>query len=64
MDLSRTRLERLIDEHIFSERDRRILKRKWFDKIAFEPLAEEFELSVRWVKKIVYSSEKILIKYI
>ena len=64
MDLSIPRLEKLIDEHIFSERDRRILKRRWFDGIAFEPLAEEFELSVRRVKDIVYSSEKILIKYI
>ena len=64
MDLSRDRLDRLIEQHIFNERDRRILRRRWFDGIAFEPLAEEFELSVRWVKNIVYSSEKILIKYI
>ena len=64
MDLSRDRLDLLIEQHIFNERDRRILRRRWFDKIAVEPLAEEFELSVRWVKNIVYSSEKILIKYI
>ena len=64
MDLSRDRLDHLIEQHIFNERDRRILKRRWFDGIAFEPLAEEFDISVRWVKHIVYSSEKLLIKYI
>ena len=64
MNLSRDRLDRLIEQHIFNERDRMILRRRWFDKIKFEPLAEEFELSVRWVKNIVYSSEKLLIKYI
>lgn len=64
MDLSRDRLERLIDQYIHKDRDRNILKRRWFDGITFEPLAEEFELSVRRVKDIVYSSEKILTKYI
>jgi hypothetical protein len=64
MDLSRDRLDLLIEQHIFNERDRRVLRRRWFDKIKFEDLAEEFELSVRWVKNIVYSSEKILTKYI
>ena len=64
MNLSRDRLDHLIEQHIYNERDRRILRRRWFDGIAFEPLAEEFDISVRWVKNIVYSSEKLLIKYI
>ena len=49
-----------IDEWIKSERDRKILKRRLIDGICFEPLAEEFELSVRQVKNIVYKSENIL----
>lgn len=64
MDLSRDRLDLLIEQHIFNERDRRVLRRRWFDKIKFEDLAEEFELSVRRTKSIVYAAEKILIKYI
>ena len=64
MDLSRDRLDRLIEQHIFNERDRRILRRRWFDKIKFEDLSEEFQLSTRRTKSIVYAAEKILIKYI
>lgn len=53
----------LIDEYIHSERDRAILKRRLIDGIFFEPLAEEFELSVRRVKDIVYKGqEKIFTK--
>ena len=43
-----------IDEHIHSERDRELLKRRLIDGVRFEPLAEEFSLSVRQVKYIVY----------
>ena len=64
MDLSRTRLERLIDEHIFSERDRNILKRKWFDRITYEALAEEFGMSPRHMPRIVERCELIVINYI
>ena len=54
----------LIGEWIKSERDRAILKRRIIDGICFEPLAEEFDLSVRQVKNIVYRSEQILYKHI
>lgn len=64
MDLSRTRLERLIDEHIFSERDRNILKRKWFDHITYEALAEEFGMSPRHMPRIVERCELIIVNYI
>jgi DNA-directed RNA polymerase sigma subunit (sigma70/sigma32) len=53
-EYSRTQWEGLIDEWIFNERDRHILKRRLLDGICFEPLAEEFDLSVRQVKNIVY----------
>ena len=63
-DLPRSEIEHLIDEWIFSERDRAILKRKLLDGICYEPLAEEFNLSVRQVKNIVYRSEERLYKHI
>ena len=44
----------IINEYVHSERDRAILKRRYIDGICFEPLAEEFDLSVRQVKHIVY----------
>lgn len=60
MTYKNSEMERLIDEYIHSERDRRLLKRRLIDGIYYEPLAEEFELSVRQVKNIVYRSESIL----
>ena len=63
-ELSRTQWEYLIDEWIFSERDRAILKRRLLDGICFEPLAEEFDLSVRQVKNIVYKSQGKLFRHI
>lgn len=56
-DLSRTEIESLIDEWILNERNRKILKRRLIDHICYEPLAEEFDLSVRQVKNIVYKGE-------
>ena len=59
-ELSRSQIAYLIDEWIFSERDRAILKRRLLDGIKYEQLAEEFDLSPRQVKNIVYKAEKIL----
>ena len=61
-ELSRSEVAALIDEWIFSERDRNILKRRLLDGICYEPLAEEFSLSVRQVKNIVYRGENIIFK--
>ena len=56
-DISRSEWERLIDEWIFCERDRAILKRRLLDGVCFEPLAEEFDMSVRQIKNIVYKAQ-------
>ena len=57
-DLSRTELEYLINEWILNERDRKILRRRLIDHICYEPLAEEFDLSVRHIKTIVYKGQE------
>lgn len=54
IDLPRSVIERYIDEWIFSERDRKILKRRLLDGICYEPLSYEFDMSVRQIKNIVY----------
>lgn len=64
LELSRSELEKLIDEWILSERDRKILKRRLIDGIRFEPLAEEFDLSVRYTKTIVYKGEDRLFRHL
>ena len=63
-DMSTSELERYIDEWIHSERDRKILKRRLIDGITYEKLAEEFDLSVRHTKTIVYKAEEKLFKHI
>ena len=60
-NLDRYQWEALIDRWIFNERDRAIIKRRLLDGICFEPLAEEFNLSVRQVQKIVYKAQNKLI---
>lgn len=63
-DISTSEMQRLIDEYIFNDRDRRILKRRLIDGVCFDPLAEEFDLSVRQVKNIVYRSEQRLFRHL
>lgn len=60
-DLDRYQWEALIDRWIFNQRDREILKRRLLDGICFEPLAEEFDLSVRQIQKIVCKGQSKLI---
>ena len=62
-DLSRSELKNLIDEWIFREKDREILKRRLLDGITYETLAEEFEMSVRQIKNIVYKSDDRLFNH-
>jgi DNA-directed RNA polymerase specialized sigma24 family protein len=54
----------LINEYIHSERDRGILARRLIDGITYERLAEEFDLSVRQTKSIIYKAEKRLYSHI
>lgn len=61
---SRSEWEKLIDEWVFSERDRRILKLRLLDGLTFEALAEAVDMSVRQVKNIVYKRERQLYKHV
>lgn len=63
-ELSNSELAHLIDEWIRGERDRAILKRRLIDGICYEPLAEEFGLSVRHVQNIVYKQSDILFRHL
>ena len=63
-DLSTDELTHLIDQYIHNERNRAILKRRLLDGIRFEPLAEEFGMSIPQIKTIVYKSEEKLFKHI
>lgn len=64
LELSNAEISKLIDDYIRNERNRRILKRRLIDGVCFEPLAYEFDLSVRQVKNIVYKNQEKLFKKI
>lgn len=63
-NLSNSMIDRLINEWIHNERDRKILKRRLIDGVYYEELAEEFNLSVRHVKNVVYKGENIIFKHV
>lgn len=63
-DISNSEIERVIDEYIHSERDRKILKRRLIDGICYEPLAWEVGMSVRQVKNIVYRAEQKIFRHL
>lgn len=55
-NIPRSEWEKIIDEWIFSERDRKILKRKLLDGATYEKVAEEFDMSDRQMRAIVRAS--------
>lgn len=62
--VSNKKLAEIIDNWIKNDRNRKIMKRRLIDGICFEPLAEEFQLSVRHVKNIVYKNEVVIFNHI
>ena len=64
VDISNPEIEKIIDTWVHSEKHRKIMKRRLIDGICFEPLAEEFDMSVRQIKEIVYKNLKIIFKHI
>ena len=63
MEYTNSQIRALIDEWVHSERDREILKRRLIDGITFGRLAEEFDMSPRQIKNIVYNQEQQLYKH-
>ena len=63
-EITNSEISSLIDEWIHSERDRQILKRRLIDGIHFEPLAEEFDMSVRQIKRIVANGSTTIFSHI
>lgn len=64
MEYTNSQVSALIDEIIHSERDRAILHRRLIDGLCYEPLAEEFDISVSQVKRIVYKGQDKVFKHL
>lgn len=63
-EYTNSQIATLIDEHIHNEKYRAILKRRLIDGICYEPLAEEFDMSDRQIKNIIYKGQEELFKHI
>lgn len=66
MNLSRSDVEYLIDEWVIGKnasRDREIMRRRLLDGVRYESLAEEFELSVAQIKRIVYKRNNQIFRH-
>ena len=62
MEYINSLIRELIAEHIHSERNRKILERRLIDGITIEKLAEEMDLSVSQVKRILLKDSDIIFR--
>ncbi len=63
-DLSRSEWENLIDEWIFNELHRAMLKRNLLDGRTYEQIAEQFDMSTRQVARLIPKLQERLFKRI
>lgn len=54
----------LIDKYVKGETARAMLKRRLIDRVRFERLAEEFDVSTRHCKNIIYRAQEQLFKHL
>lgn len=64
MEYTNSQIDRLINEHIHSERNRKILKDRYIDGLTYEALSEKHDLSVKQIRNIIYKSETVLFKHL
>ena len=64
IDIPRSEWERYIDEYIFNEEHRKMLKRNLLDGIHYEALAEEFDCSRDKVARLIPRLQNQLFKKI
>lgn len=67
LNITRDELEKVIDDtiilHTHAERNRKILKRRLIDGLTHEQLAEEFDLSIQAIQKILYKYEAMVFSH-
>lgn len=63
-DYSRTEITEVVNEWILHQRDREVILRRLLDGITYERLAEEFDMSVAQVKRIVYKTQEKVFRHL
>ena len=62
MDYSNSLARKTIEEYIHNQRDREMMCRRLIDGITYEQLAEEFNMSVSQVKRIIWKNSEIVFR--
>lgn len=63
-DMDNYEIAEAIERYVRGEKARKILRRRLIDEICYEPLAEEFDLSVSQVKRILMKAQEQLFRHI
>ncbi len=63
IEYTNSAISAIIDEVIHVKVHRDLLKRRLIDGITYEKLAEEFDLSVRQTKNIIYRQQEKVLKH-
>lgn len=64
MEYTNSQIRNIIAEYIHSERGRKLMERRLIDGITYERLAEEFDVSVSQVKRIVQKNSEEIFRHI
>ena len=64
MEYSNSRVREIIAEYIHDEKHRALMARRLIDNITIERLAEEYELSVSQVKRIIRKNSEIVFRHL
>lgn len=64
MEYSNSQIREIIAEYVHNERDRAILCRRLIDGVTFERLAEEFDLSVPQIKRVVQKCSAAVFRHV
>ena len=64
MEYTNSQIREIIAEYVHSEMHRQLLCRRLIDGIKFEKLAEEFDMSDKQIKRIVYKYQEELFQHL
>jgi hypothetical protein len=62
-DISNDDIAVMIDKWVKGSRNREIMRDRLIDAMTYERIAEKHDLSVRYVKTLIYHQEEIIFKH-
>lgn len=63
-DISNDDIDQAIELWVKGARNRKIMRDRLINTMTYEKIAEKYELSVRYIKTLIYRQEEIIFKHI